>query len=141
MPGLGYQENHLPFAQAALGHDVHIVTADRPVPDARLAATASEDAQHYRPGRSSHHGVTLHRLPVIFEISRRNNLCLRGLARTLDTIGPDVVHLHGVTPFTTLQVLLGPQRSRRAVLVDHHLCHFNLHPWTPVKRAWYWCWR
>ena len=140
MPGYGYQENHLPFCQAAFGHSVHIVTSDRPVPDSRFGARDGKAAS-YAPDRSQHGAVTVHRLPVWFELRRRNNPCLRGFGRTLDAIAPDVVHLHGVTPLTTLAALLAPARSERIIVVDHHLCRFNLQPWTPLKRTWYWLWR
>ena len=141
MPGYGYQENHLPFAQAALGHDVHIVTSDRHVPDARFAGAASDDSEIFRQGECRERGVTIHRLSVPFEIRQRQNPWLRGLLRSLDAIGPDVVHLHGVTPLASLIVLLAPARPGRILVVDHHLCRFNLNPWTPAKRAWYGLWR
>lgn len=141
MPGFGYQENHLPFAQASLGHRVHIVTSDRPVPDSRFSSLlAAGDAGAFEPGGSTDRGVTIHRLRTSFEIRRRNNLLLRGLGPALNAIAPDVLHLHGVTPLVTLAAIMArPPGS--TLVVDHHLCRFNLRPWTPTKRAWYWGWR
>ncbi|MEK9646517.1 MAG: glycosyltransferase family 4 protein [Alphaproteobacteria bacterium] len=138
-PGLGYQENKLPAAQAALGHDVHVVTADRYMPDPNYDAVYGGQLgpRIVGAGDSSDGAVRIHRLLVRFEIERRQNLLLAGSVKTIAGLAPDVIHLHGVTPMTTLAVLMSGLHRRAAIVVDHHLCQFNMEPATAAKRLYY----
>ncbi len=139
MPGLGYQENHLPFAQAALGHRVHILTGDRyvPHPDYDTIYRPHLGPRHVGVGISRVGEVAIHRLAVPFESVRRQNPALTGLVALLHDLRPDVIHLHGVTPLVSLQVMASGLHRHAAIVCDHHLCAFNLEPWTPLKRAYY----
>lgn len=139
-PGLGYQENFLPFEQAAAGHKVHIVTGDRymPHPSYDTVYAPRLGPRMVGTGRHVERGVVIHRLPVRFEFSHRNNPWLAGSVALLDRISPDVVHLHGVTPLCSLRIALSASAVRRHTLVcDHHLCRFNLTPLTFPKRVYY----
>jgi glycosyltransferase involved in cell wall biosynthesis len=138
-PGLGYQENMLPAAQAARGHDVHVVTADRFMPDPdydRIYGTRL-GPRIVGAGDSTDGDVRIHRLPVRFEIERRQNPLLKGSIGAIRKLAPDVIHLHGVTPMTTLAVLLSGLHREAAIVVDHHLCRFNMAPVTAAKRIYY----
>lgn len=139
MPGLGYQENFLPFEQQAIGNQVHIITGDRYVPHPAYASVYGEQfgSRIVGTGKQIDRGVTIHRLPVPIELTRRNNPWIRGLASQLDQIEPDIVHLHGVTPLSSLQVILGRTTKRWTLVCDHHLCQFNLEPFTTLKRGYY----
>ena len=139
MPGLGYQENHLPFAQAAAGHRVHIVTGDRhiPHPDYNAIYGPQLGPRMVGPGVSRMGEVTLLRLPVAFESARRQNPALSGLVEAIADLKPDIIHLHGVTPLTSLQVMASTLHRHHAIVCDHHLCAFNMQPWTALKRAYY----
>ena len=143
MPGLGYQENCLPFAQAELGHQVHIITGDRFVPHPAYEKLFAPrfGSRYVKSGMSVERDVTVHRLPVRFELKRRNNPWLSGSTKLLACLGADVVHLHGVTPLSSLAVMFSSASRRHALVCDHHLCRFNLDPFTPLKRAYYACFR
>jgi glycosyltransferase involved in cell wall biosynthesis len=139
MPGMGYQENHLPFAQAKLGHEVHIITGDRHAPLARYDELYASrfGPRVMRPGTLREDDVTIHRLSVGFEVRTRQDPWFDGLSRCVASILPDVLHLHGVTPLNTLRLVLSSAARRYPTVVDHHLCRFNLQPWTVQKRLYY----
>lgn len=139
MPRLGYQENFLPFEQQALGNQVHIITGDRYAPH---PAYASVYGKQFGPrivgnGEQIDRGVTIHRLPVPFELTRRNNPWIGGLTGRINQIKPDIVHLHGVTPLSSLQTILSRKANQWTLVCDHHLCQFNLEPFTLLKRVYY----
>jgi glycosyltransferase involved in cell wall biosynthesis len=138
-PGLGYQENFLPFEQAALGHDVHIVTGDRymPHPSYETVYAPRLGPRIVGAGTSAERGVTVHRLAVPFEAERRANPWLSGSPALLARLAPDVVHLHGVTPLSSVAVILSAVARRCALVCDHHLCRFNMAPFHRVKRIYY----
>jgi glycosyltransferase involved in cell wall biosynthesis len=139
MPGLGYQENFLPFEQQAIGNQVHIITGDRYVPHPSYTSVYGEQfgSRIVGEGQQMDRGVTIHRLAVPFELTRRNNPWIGGLSDRLNQIKPDIIHLHGVTPLSSLQVILSRKVRRRAVVCDHHLCQFNLEPFSLLKRIYY----
>jgi glycosyltransferase involved in cell wall biosynthesis len=139
MPGLGYQENFLPFEQQAVGNQVHIITGDRYAPH---PAYASVYGDQFGPrivgkGEQIDRGVLIHRLPVPFELTRRNNPWIGGLSDQLNQIKPDIIHLHGVTPLSSLQTILSGKARQWTLVCDHHLCQFNLEPFTLLKRIYY----
>ena len=136
--GLGYQENWLPFEQRALGHDVAIVCADRlwPVPnfDETLGRIVG-DRFGPRAGVTEERGVQIHRLRVLRESVAHAQVLLRGLAGHVQSLAPDVVHLHGVTAPTTHQIVFSGVRAR--LVADSHTCTSNLEPFGWKKRLYY----
>lgn len=139
MPGLGYQENFLPFEQQAIGNQVHIITGDRYAPHRNYTSVygAQLGPRIVGEGQRVDRGVTIHRLPVPFELTRRNNPWFSGLSSRLNQIKPDIIHIHGVTPLSSLQAIFGRNASRGTLVCDHHLCQFNLEPFTILKRVYY----
>ncbi|MDA1024264.1 MAG: glycosyltransferase family 4 protein [Proteobacteria bacterium] len=139
VPDLGYQENFLPFEQAKLGHDVHIITGDRyaPHPSYNTVYEPRIGPRMVGQGKQVERNVTIHRLPVPLELKGHNNPWIRGSVALLDQLKPDIVHLHGVTPWSSLGVIFSGAAQRHVLVCDHHLCHFNLEPFTVVKRAYY----
>jgi glycosyltransferase involved in cell wall biosynthesis len=137
-PGLGYQENWLPFEQQKLGHEVAMVCADRYYPMANYAETLGRlvgDRFSPRAGVTSERGVEIHRLPVLRESVAHAQVLLRGLPGCVAALKPDVVHLHGVTAPTTHQVVFSPVRA--PLVADAHTCRSNLAPFTWKKRLYY----
>ena len=105
---MGYAENCLPKALAALGHEVHVIAS---------TAQVYFDAPFYRdvyepylgppvltPGEKSLDGFTLHRLPLERWHGR---LRLRGLLGRLHALRPDVVQTFHATTLTTYLAALG----------------------------------
>lgn len=139
IPSLGYQENFLPFEQAALGHEVHILTGDRYAPHPSYDTVYEPRVGPRMVGEGTHteRDVSIHRLPVPIELTRHNNPWITGTVARLDQLKPDIIHLHGVTPLCSLGVMFSGAAKRYAVVCDHHLCRFNLEPATPIKRAYY----
>ena len=139
MPRLGYQENFLPFEQQAIGNRVHIITGDRYVPHPSYSSVYGKQLgpRIVGEGQQVDRGVTIHRLAVPFELTRRNNPWIGGLSDRLNQIKPDIIHLHGVTPLSSLQVILSRKARRVTLVCDHHLCQFNLEPFTLLKRIYY----
>lgn len=137
-PGLGYQENWLPFEQQKLGHDVAIVCADRYYPMADYARTLGRlvgDRLSPGVGVAVERGVEIHRLPALRESVGHAQIALRGLPARVRRLRPDVVHLHGVTTPTTLQVVFSTVRTK--LVADSHTCTSNLEPFHWRKRLYY----
>jgi glycosyltransferase involved in cell wall biosynthesis len=130
LPGLGYQENHLPAHQRALGHEVLVVTSDH-IP-AKFRSLVGED---YPPGEYEHDGVRVRRLATRVTLAGIDDVALRGLSRTLDEFRPDVVHAHGVFSLKTLQAAYYARTRGVPLFVDCHVDNDNFHPDTPLKRA------
>lgn len=139
MPGLGYQENYLPFEQARLGHDVFVFASDRYAPHERYDRVYAPrlGPRKVGPGTSRERDVVICRLPTLFEIERHQNPVLAGLAGAVGALTADIVHLHGVSPLSTLQVILSAVPTQSTLVCDHHLCRFNLEPMTPAKELYY----
>jgi len=139
VPNLGYQENFLPFEQAKLGHEVHIVTGDRyvPHPSYKTVYEPRLGPRIVGRGKQVERNVTIHRLPVLLELKNHNNPWVSGSVYLLDQLKPDIVHLHGVTPWSSLGVIFSRAAQRHILVCDHHLCRFNLEPFITVKRAYY----
>lgn len=142
-PGFGYQENLLPAAQARLGHDVHILTGDRyfPHPEYDTLYRPVLGPRHVGKGETTDGPVTLHRLPIRLEFKKRQNPVLGGLLGKIRALDPDVLHLHGITPLSTLSVMVSGASRRSTLVADHHLCRFNMEPYSTLKRVYYWTFR
>jgi glycosyltransferase involved in cell wall biosynthesis len=118
---MGYAENCLPRALAALGHEVDMVTSDaqvyfdspfykevyEPYLGPRVAAAGSKPLD----------GYTLHRLP---HGSRRGRLRIRGLERMLVRLRPQIVQtFDAVAPSTCEAALLRPLLGYRLFTGQH----------------------
>ena len=65
----------------------------------------------------------------------RRQLVLRGLGDALSRAAPDVLHVHSATGLLTLQALSWARRRRVPVVIDSHLCYFNILPRGLAKTA------
>ncbi|MCE2469497.1 MAG: glycosyltransferase, partial [Dehalococcoidia bacterium] len=126
-PGLSYEENHLAFAQAALGAEVTLVTSTGLVPEWEQGARA------FPRGWGVERGVNVVRLRPRAQAWGRRQLLLRGLGDALSRAAPDVLHVHSATGLLTLQALSWARRRRVPVVIDSHLCYFNILPRGAVK--------
>ena len=122
IPGMGYQENFLPFEQSKLGNEVIILTSDR-YPQFRgferhigriLGSRTVEN------GTSEIDGVKIQRLRTIFEYGRGRVLVLEDLCHELQLLSPDIVHCHGTFTLSTLQATLAQKSAGYKLFIDDH---------------------
>jgi len=101
---MGYAENFLPKALAALGPEVHLLTANvQPYFDSPIYATTYEPfigPGIVDTGTKRLDGYTLHRLPHGWW---RHRLRIRGLARILSRLRPDIVQTFDAFTLSTLE--------------------------------------
>jgi glycosyltransferase involved in cell wall biosynthesis len=119
---MGYAENNLPKALAALGHEVHVVTSD-----AQPYFDAPTYKETYEPfigppivgtGTRSHDGYTLHRLA---HDRVRGRLRIRGLQRRLRDLRPDIVQVFEVPNVTTLEAAWASHRMPFKLFLESHI--------------------
>jgi glycosyltransferase involved in cell wall biosynthesis len=105
--GMGYSENCLPRALAALGHDVHLVTSTF-----NVYGNSASYAENYEaflgparvtPGESTVDGYRVHRLPSHLV---RGYVRLEGLAAAVRAIRPDIVHALEIASMQTYELAL-----------------------------------
>ncbi len=139
IPGMGYQENCLPAAQARLGHEVALFTADRYPPYEAYKQTMGKVAGNrvVGPGRERIDGVDIVRLPCPFEWQTHWWMFLKGLWKAIDDARPDIVHVHGIIKISSLQFYAGNLLRRYPYVVDEHNNYFNIMPYTWKKRLFY----
>lgn len=102
---MGYIENCLPKALAAMGHEVHIITTT-----AQVYATQDFYERSYKkflgdpflaPGTYQVHGVKVHRLPFR---TYKSQLLIKGLLKNIKQIKPDVVQVFEHGGFDSLRI-------------------------------------
>ncbi len=119
LPGLGYQENFLPRYQAALGHDVWIVTS------IYYPRYFSQQRNRLPVETFQENGVRIIRLPGI-RVGMWSQVYFYRLLEVVDRIAPDLIHLHGLWNVPVLQFMLRSRRNDVAVVVDDHTDNGNL---------------
>lgn len=134
--GLGYEENHLGFAQAELGAQVSIVTSTE-LPHQWSGYVQDAAARKGQTGVEIDRGVTIRRLPPALQVRSRSQLLLRRLGETIKNESPDIIHLHAPVGVLTLQALKHARAQGLPAVIDSHINYFNLRPFNVVKRAYY----
>ncbi len=129
---MGYAENCLPRSLVAVGHEVHLVTSN-----AQPYFSTPGYKETYQPfigpqlvdcGVKPLAGYTLHRLPVAM---RRKRLRIRGLARKLIALRPDVVQTFDAHAITTYEATLLKPLCRYRLF---HQCHMHASVFPPANR-------
>ncbi len=119
--GMGYSENCLPRALAALGHDVHLVTSTF-----NVYGNSPSYAENYeaflgpavvRPGVSTVDGYRVHRLPSHLV---RGYVRLEGLAATVRALHPDIVHALEIASMQTYELALHQPRLGYELFCETH---------------------
>ncbi|MDD2458687.1 MAG: glycosyltransferase family 4 protein [Eubacteriales bacterium] len=96
-PGMGYQENLLPYYQQQLGHEVVLITST-------LSSGFNQKAKRKFPaGETLEHGFRVIRLPVWGELKDKFVL-FKGLARILEQEKPDYIWQHMPTTLSVRTV-------------------------------------
>jgi glycosyltransferase involved in cell wall biosynthesis len=139
-PKLGYQEAFLVREQRKLGHELHVVTSDRYHPRPQYESTWQPilGPRILGPGVCTENGASVHRLGVAFEKGTR--IWLKGLARTLLALHPDLVIVHGIGSFTAARVAcLAPSLGDCRVVFDSHASEANSRH--PLRHLFYFFYR
>ncbi len=132
--GLGYEENHLPFFQAAMGAHVSIITSTLPFATWQgLERPQTETV----PGVYEERGVRIHRLNARFRFRKGTQLLLDGLESVLRETKPDILHIHSPIGSLTVQALSAARSLGLPAVIDCHLWRFLTYPRGPVRRAYY----
>jgi len=129
-PEHGYEENHLGPVQAELGAEVTIITSN-------VRLNRNDSGGKFEVGQSNYRGAVLRRLDTLGFPWRQPTMGLRGLGDAVDISKPDVVHLHSPVGLLTIQTLRVCKQRGIPVVLDSHLCYFNLRPYSWLKRAYY----
>ena len=123
-PEFGYEEYFSAREQAALGHDVHVITSDRIFPfndvERMLEDVGSPYRNRMRPlGVTETEGFMIHRQKTVLEVLY-DYIIYRGVGPKLDEIGPDVVHAHGLWQWGTYQAARWKKRLGYRLIIDEH---------------------
>ena len=119
---MGYIENRLPVALANLGHDVHVIASDGQV---YYTSPRYQDIYERFLGPrfvatevSRKEGFSLYRLP---HFSFKHLLGMKGLAKRLSAIEPDVVQVMDHVSFSALQSAFWCTRTRTPLFTSSHM--------------------
>lgn len=121
VPGYGYEELPLARAQATLGHQVSIVTSNYLHPLGQYAVLSGRfPTRQVEPRIDTVGNVQIFRLRGV-EIARR--VWIRGLAKQIETLRPDVVHCHNLIQFhpIRLSALKARRKSEMGLVIDDHM--------------------
>lgn len=124
-PELGYQETHLAHAQQLAGHEVKVVTSDRTFPFPEMGMSAKVSGPRIRTlGITQECGIEVHRLAVRFELQTR--VWLRGLAKKISELRPDLIIGHGMGNFTSLRLASSARNTGARLVIDEHMQDIQL---------------
>jgi len=112
-PGMGYQENVLPYYQQQLGHEVVLVTST-------LSSGFNQSNRTYPTGETTEHGFRVIRLPVWGELKDKFVL-FKGLTQILEQEKPDYIWQHMPTTLSVRTVCQYKKSHPNVFLViDNH---------------------
>lgn len=135
---MGYSDNFLSKAMAALGHELHLITTERQV------FFNSRNAKYYRtvfepflgPGKvacgtKKTNGYYLHRLR---SSEFRGKIFIHGLEDVLRNIQPDIVQAGEFTSLSTYQVAWLKSKFKYKLFVECHI-HASVFPPSQKKKV------
>lgn len=112
-PGMGYQENLLPYYQQKLGHEVVLVTSI-------LSSGFNKSGRVYPAGETTEQGFRVIRLPVWGELKDKFVL-FKGLFETLEQERPDYIFHHMPTTLSVRIVCRYKKKHPEVFLaIDNH---------------------
>jgi glycosyltransferase involved in cell wall biosynthesis len=129
-PSHGYEENHLGPAQADLGANVTIITSN-------VRVSGKDNREKFEVGESEYRGTKLIRLDTLGFPWRQPAMGLRGLVEAIRACEPDIIQLHSPVGLLTIQTLRASTKLGIPIVLDSHLCYFNLRPYSRLKRTYY----
>ncbi|MCX7049584.1 MAG: glycosyltransferase family 4 protein [Candidatus Sumerlaeota bacterium] len=131
---MGYAENCLPKALAALGHEVHVITSNGQVYFNAPMYKATYE-QYIGPpivecGTKALDGYTLHRLP---HAMRNGEIQICGLLRLLRALRPDIVQTFDFGSRTTRAAAIAKPWLRYKLFMESHVHASVYHSHQPPK--------
>lgn len=123
-PEFGYHEFYVPREQAAMGHEVHLITSDRIFPfknvEKMLKDVGSPHKDRFREvGTTDLEGFKVHRgktrIEVLFDL-----IVYDGIEEKLKEIRPDVVHSHGLWQWGSRVCARLKDELGYALVLDEH---------------------
>ena len=135
--GMGYSENCLPRALAALGHEVHLITTIFNVygNEADYVKTYQEflGPPRVSPGTATVDGYQVHRLDAMV---KGGYIVSPGLLRKVREIAPDVVHSLEIASLQTYQLALLRLVRRFALFTETHQHMSVVRPFLKRPGSW-----
>ncbi len=123
IPGLGYQENYLPFKQRALKHEVYLISSTL-----KCSKFKSKKLKNLETSQYIKKGVHIHRLNSWFKFKPMDMVFFKGLTEKISEINPDVIHSHGIlSPFTRTASKYSSNHNDVKLFVDCHIDNDNFH--------------
>lgn len=119
IPGMGYQENHLPNEQDNLSNEVTIFTSNF-VPE--WANTGHQDIS---AGIYNDRGVKIIRHQSTIKFRSIGKTVLSGLNQSLLDFDPDIIHAHGILSPSTLQAYRFAKKRNTPLFIDVHVDNGN----------------
>jgi len=120
-PNFGYQINILPVYQRAQGHEVIILTAEKPDQHPVFAAFAQKtDIEEADRRFETETGVKIIRLPVYGVVSGRV-IYKPGIIRAINALEPDVVLCHTSDTLSAMTILWRHKAVRAPLVFDNHM--------------------
>jgi glycosyltransferase involved in cell wall biosynthesis len=134
--GMGYSENCLPRSLAALGHDVHLLTSTYNVygnePSYDTNYRAFLGPPRVPSGSFAVDGYQVHRMPTTLV---SGYLRLQGLAGTIRSLKPDVVHSLEIASLQTISLALAKPRARHKLFCETHQHMSVVKPYMKANRG------
>jgi glycosyltransferase involved in cell wall biosynthesis len=118
-----YDEPALAITQQRSGNEVHVITGNR---NSNLPKEIA-NSTIISTGVSVEDGITIHRLPVRFELpGGAGRVWMRGIASLLKDLTPDVVHVHNLITFAGLEAARQKNKIGYRLVFDNHLSLYNI---------------
>jgi glycosyltransferase involved in cell wall biosynthesis len=150
MPGLGYQDNFLPYCQQKLGHEVYIITSDRyyPYHDYERLFSDVLGERISGPGETADKGIKIFKLTAGFENTRHKLLKMdrTELLQLLRKLDPEIILVHDYKNLNVLTARDHCLKTKCRLFIDCHSDDQNSlvgRPlsrkiiYNPLLRAWY----
>ena len=122
MPQMGYQEFYLAREHKRLGHKVWVVTSDRYYPFVDFDNTAGSilGKRIVGVGQRQERGISVIRLPILFEHQPSALVFIKNLGKTLKMISPDVVFCDGLFSFNAILAAWHQKSLGYRLVYDNH---------------------
>lgn len=126
-PKLGYQEFFLAREMQKLGHQIFVVTSNYyfPFPDYQNTVFKVLGEREKGTGVFIEEGLTVHRLPLLFETKNGAVTLLRNFKKTLFKIKPEIIFSDGVFTPLAFQAASCKKRIGYKLFYDSHTSNFN----------------